>query len=175
MSLFEPIGEKSRKDLALELFAQYYPGDLIAYSDLSEAVGTSNRTAVQAAVRDASKSFLKSCGHALEAVRGEGYRIVEPDGHARLSDKRRERSSRELSKAYDIVAYADESEMTPDARRMTEGLRAVVSAQMDFNRRMDARLRSAEKATEAVVVKTDRTEAEVAELRARLERLESVA
>ena len=172
MSMFEPIGEVSRKELALKVLVELRPGDVVSYERLEEAVGTSDRPAVQAAVRDAAKVYLRSHGRAVEAVRGEGYRVVEPDGHARIAEKRRERSRRELVKAHDVVTFVDVSEMSVDGRRAAEGLQAVLAAQMAFNQRMDARLRSAERATEAVAVRTDQTEAEVAALKERLERLE---
>jgi hypothetical protein len=172
MARFEPLGEKSRKDLALDLLEAGSPGDVLTYDDLAGKVGTHSRPAIQAAVREAAPSFLRSRGHAIENIPGEGYRIVEPDGHIRISEKRRERSSRELEKAHDVVVYVDESEMSPDARKVTEGLRSVLSAQMDFNRRMDARLRSNERATAAVASRAERTEDEVRKLRERMERLE---
>lgn len=172
MSLFVPVGEKSRKDYALEVLREHSVGAVVTYEVLEERVGSPERAVLQAAVRDAAKDFLKLDQHAVEAVPNVGYRVVEPDDHVRLAEKQRKRSVRSLRKGSSLVSSVDFNGMTPEARKLAEGMALGFAHLLEANARMDARVRSVERATDAVVEKQDRTDAEVAELRARLARLE---
>lgn len=172
MSKFAPVGEKSRKDYALEVLREHNVGDVVTYEVLEGRVGSEDRPVIQAAVRDAAKDFLRFDQHAVEAVPNIGYRIVEPDGHVRLAEKQRKRSVRSLRRGSSLVSSVDFNGMTPDARKLAEGMALGFAHLLEANARMDARVRSVERATDAVAEKQDRTDVEVAELRARLARLE---
>ena len=172
MSLFQPVGEKSRKDYALEVLREHTAGDVVTYEVLAERVWSEDRRVLQAAVRDAGKDYLRYDEHALEAVPNVGYRVVRPDDHVRLAEKQRKRSVRSLRKGSALVVSVDYNGMSPEARKLAEGMALGFAHLLEANRRMDSRVRSVERATEAVVEKQDRTDSEVAELRARLARLE---
>ena len=173
MNLFKPVGEKSRKDFALEVLREHSVGDVVPYATFGDRLGDDARRVIQAAVRDAGKDFLKLDGHAIEAVPNVGYRVVEPDGHVRLAEKQRKRSVRSLRRGSSLVSSVDYNGMSAESRRLAEGMAMGFAHLLEQNARMDARVRSVEVVADAVAEKQDRTDSEVAELRARLSRLES--
>ena len=172
---FEKIGEKSRKDYALEVLRSHTVGQVVTYDALSEAVGSGDRAVIQAAARDAAKDFLKFDKHAIEAVPNEGYRIVTADEHVRLAEKQRKRSVRTIRKGQHLVSRVDFNTMTPEARKLAEVMELGFAHMLEAERRISARQDAQERVTEATVKRQDRTEEEVAELKARLARLEGRA
>ncbi|MGO1736877.1 MAG: hypothetical protein ACTHZ9_11230 [Leucobacter sp.] len=172
---FTPIGEKSRKDYALDVLREHSTGDVIEYETFSDRVGSDDRRIVQAAVRDAAKDFLQLNQHAVEAVPNLGYRIVEPGDHLRLAEKRRKSSLVNLRKGEELVSSVDYNELSDEGRRLAEGMAMGFSRLIEANRRMDARLAVVERAQDAVVIHQERTDEEVTELKERLARLESVS
>lgn len=170
---FEPIGEKSRKDYALEVLREHDTGDVVTYESLAERVGSEDRRVVQAAARDAGRDFLRFDQRAIEAVPNVGYRIVEPEGHLRLAEKQRVRSVRTLRRGELLVTSVDYNGLSDEGRRLAEGMARGFAHLIEANRRMDARVAVVERAQDAVAERQQRTADEVAELRERLARLES--
>lgn len=175
MKMFEAIGEKSRKDYALEVLREHSTGDVVPYEVLGERIGSAERRVVQAAVRDAGRDFLALDQRAVEAVPNVGYRIVKPDDHVRLAEKARRSSVRRLRRGEALVSSVDYNGMSPESRRLAEGMALGFAHLLEANRRMGARVRGVERAADAVAVKQERTESEVSELRERLARLEAQA
>lgn len=170
--MFEPLREKSRKDYALEVLREHRVGEVVTYKALSDRVGCDDRRVLQAAVRDAAKDYLRFDQHAVEAVPNEGYRVVAADEHVRLAEKQRRRSVKTLRRGEALVVSVDYNDLSPDARRLAEGMALGFARLIEANRRMDSRLASVERAQDAVVERQDHTDSEVAELKARLARLE---
>ena len=174
-TLFQPIGEKSRREMALDVLRQRAPGDVVTYDALAVALDLdpeTDRSKIQAAVREAARDFLSIDLHALEAVRGEGYRIVLADEHVRLGQGQQRRSFRALQRSHKVVTKVDHAALSPEGRLLVDAVARAISVQVDFNRGFMHRLKRQEAATEAVTAQADRTDAEVAELRERLARLE---
>lgn len=169
---FEPIGEKSRKDYALEVLRKHAVGEVVTYAEFAKHLGSEDRRVIQAAVRDAAKDFLRFDRHAVEAVVNKGYRIVDADDHVRLAEKQRKRSVKTLRKGEALVVSVDYNGMTPEARRLAEGMALGFGHLLEANRRMDARLASVERAQEAVSEQQEHTAEELDALKARLARLE---
>ncbi|WP_424462983.1 hypothetical protein [Pseudoclavibacter helvolus] len=172
---FEKVGEKSRRELALDVLRLHSPGDVVAYNELAEALGVDpddERVVVQAAVRNAAIEFLDVDLHAVEAVQNQGYRIVRADEHVRLAHKLQKRSTRALKRGRKTVQKVDMNGMDPNLRRVVEATGQAFALQIDFNRRMDVRQTNIEKAVVSVAKKQERSDAEIAELQERLARLE---
>ena len=173
--MFETVGEKSRKDYALEVLRRHDVGDVVTYDELGEHLGTGDRQILQAAVRSAAREFLTSDRHAVEAVTNQGYRVVAPGEHMRLAEKQRRSSVKKLRRGKALVSHVDYSTLPTDARRLAEGMAIGFAHLIEEHHKTNARVSTLERAHDAVAERQDRTEEEVSELRARLARLEGKA
>lgn len=173
---FAPIGETSRRKVVLDVLRSHEENDVVTYGELSEALGVddSDRRIIQKAVHAASKELLSVDKRALEAVPNEGYRIVTAEEHIRLAQKIQRKSTKQLVRGQQVVTKVDYNQMTPEARTLAELMARAFSAQIEFNSRLDVRQRRLADAVEAVSVRQDRSDSEVAALKSRLERLENV-
>lgn len=176
MSPFEPAGEIARWRIIYGLLTDRTVGDVLTYDDMAEALDldpADDRHTIQVAMRRAAKELESENKHAVEAVQNVGYRIVEPEEHLRLARGQQKRSSRALVRGHSKVVNVDLSGVDPEIRNAFQVVASAFAMQMEFNRRTDIRQKKLEDSLDAVRERSTRTDEEVAELRARLERLES--
>lgn len=175
MSPFEPAGETARWRILYDLLSGRTVGDVLNYEVMAEALDLDpieDRHTIQLAMRRASRELELENKHAVEAVQNVGYRIVEPEEHLRLARGQQRRSSRALARGHSKVVNVDLSNVDPEVRNAFQVVASAFAMQMEFNRRTDVRQKKLEDALDAVREKSTRTDEEVAELRARLDRLE---
>jgi hypothetical protein len=175
MTPFEPLGETARWRIIYELLTETPVGDVLTYDAIADALDLDagkDRHTVQVSTRRAATELEKVDKNAVEAVPGVGYRVVQPEEHLRLAKYQQRRSSRALARGSSKVINVDLSNVDPEIRQAFQVVAAAFAMQMDFNRRTDVRQKKLEQALDTVREKSTRTEDEVAELRARLERLE---
>ncbi|TXH18717.1 MAG: hypothetical protein E6R06_26115 [Mycobacterium sp.] len=176
MSPFEPAGDIARWRTLYGLLTERTIGDVLTYEDMADALSldpTEDRHTIQVAMRRASKELESENKHAVEAVTNVGYRIVEPEEHLRLARQQQRKSSRALVRGHSKVTNVDLSGVDPEVRNAFQVVASAFAMQMEFNRRTDIRQKKLEESLDAVQEKSTRTDEEVAELRARLERLEN--
>ena len=172
---FTPVGDRARWRIIYDALAVMRPGDVLTYEHAARLLDLhpdDDRHTIQSAIRDAARRNETDNKHALEAVPNIGYRVVLPAEHARLAKHYQRRSVVALKSGRSKVVNVDMNGLDPDTRRVYEVMAVAMSQQLDFNRRMDIRQRRLERVVAATVEKTERSSEEVAELRARLERLE---
>lgn len=180
MSPFEPIGRQARWRVLYELLTARTVGDVLTYEVMAEALDldatrVQNRHTIQVAMRRATRELENEQQRATEAVPNVGYRIVEPEEHLRLARQQQRKSSRALVRGHSKVVNVDLSSLDPDVRNAFQVVASAFAMQMDFNRRTDIRQKKLEESLDSIRDKSTRTDDEVAELRARLERLENRA
>ncbi len=171
--IFQPVGEKSRRSLVLDLLRGASVGDVVTYGDLYEALKTSDRALVQAAVGSAKNEFLRIDQRALEAVPNIGYRLVESSDQMRLAKGQQSKASRALVKSKDLVVNIDYNNLTPVERKLAEAMGYMLAQQSDFMRRYDIRHKNLENALEAITVKVDQSAESQEDIRERLARVEA--
>lgn len=175
MAPFEPVGNRSRRNIALDTLRLHAEDDLVTYDELAEALELDpvlDRDKIQSAVRAAARNLLQADKLALEPVVNQGYRIVTAEEHLRLARGFQRSSSRALVRGHAVISRVDYNQLSPDVRALAEVTMQAFSMQIDFNRRLDVRQAKLEKAMAAVANKTDDTADDVAALRERLARLE---
>ena len=173
---FAPAGERARWRIVYDVLATLGPGDVITYDQAAEMLGLDplqDRGLIQSAVRDAARRNEVDNKHAIEAVRNVGYRVVEAIEHARLAKNYQRKSEVAIRSGKSKVVNVDLSCLDHDTRRGFELMALAFSRQEDVNRKFDVRQQKLESALAAVTQKTDRSADEVAQLRARLEALET--
>lgn len=176
MTRFTPDGEFAQWRIIYDVLRESSVGDIVTYETLGEALGvdpSSDRQRIQLAARRAFKEFLSVDSRATENIPNEGYRIVEAGEHMRLARKQSTKATKALARGRDQVTHVDFNGMAPEVRQGFEMMAQGFSAVIDMNRRLSDRQDAQEEALKHVSVKSDRTEAELEELRTRLSALES--
>lgn len=175
MSPFEPVGERPRWSIVYDLLRTYDVDDLVTYEAMGKVLDLDpkdERHAIQMAVRRAAREFETHDRQSLEAIPNKGYRIVEAVEHMRLAKGHQVKSSKALARGQSTIVNVDLARLDPEARKAFQLVAQAFAYQMDINRRMDIRASNLEAAVAAITETHARTDDEVADLRARLERLE---
>lgn len=172
---FQPVGDRARWQMVSDLLEGTETDDVVTYDEaarLLELDPLKERPIIQQAIRTAADHHQKETGRSIEAVPNMGYRIVKTDENLRLAHGRQQRSKRQLKRAHQILVRTDRNGLTPEQRQQFEAAGNAIGQLVDFVRRLDIRQQRLDEVVSHVSVKTDRNEAEVIELRQRLERLE---
>lgn len=175
MSPFEPAGETARWRLIYALLKRTPVDSILEYDVMATTLdldALKDRHTIQVSMRRAAVELEKVEKHAVEAVPNVGYRVVTAEEHLRLARYQQGRSSKALVRGHSKVINVDLSHVNPEIRQAFEIVAAAFSMQMEFNRRTDVRQKKLEQSLEAMRERSTRTDEEVAELRARLDRLE---
>lgn len=175
MSPFEPAGAQARWRTLYELLGATAVGEVLDYETMAKALeldAEGDRHAIQVAMRRASKELETKNGHATEAVPNAGYRVVEPEDHLKIARTHQQKASKSLQRGHSKVVNVDLNGVDPEVRKAFQVVASAFAMQMEFNRRTDVRQKKLEDALKSVQEQSTRTDEEVAELRARLERLE---
>lgn len=175
MSPFEPIGDTARWKILYDLLGECSVGGVLTYEVMAEALDldpVKDRRTMQVAMQRAAKQFEEFDKHAITAVTNVGYRIVESVEHLGLARSQQRKSSKALVRGRSKVVNVDLSAVDPEIRKAFQVMASAFAMQMEFNRRTDVRQQKLEEALHAVRVESTKTSDEVAELRARLEKLE---
>jgi hypothetical protein len=175
MAPFQPAGEQARWKIVYALLQETPTGNVLTYERIGTALSLdvkSDRHAIQMAMRRAAKEHEEADYRAVEAVPNQGYRVVETPEHLRLARRQQKRAGRALARGQSKVVHVDLSGLEPETRRAFEVVARAFAMQMDFNKRFDVRQAKLEDAVTSMTERTDRTEQEIADLKARLARLE---
>lgn len=175
---FEPKGNVARWRTVYDALRPLAVDDTITYETLADLLSLdaeTDRPLMQSTIRRAARTFETADKHALIAVPNIGYRVVRADEHVVLAQGQQRRASRALVRGHSQVVNVDLRGLTPEVRALTEATARAFSLQMDFNRRFDVRQQRLESVVSEVSQRADRSEAEIAELKARLARLEGDA
>lgn len=173
--MFEPRGEQARWRTVYDLLKKTPTGGIVTYEHLGETLRLDpdgERNAIQKAVHRAAKEHEQEDKRALDAVPGQGYRIVQATEHLTLAKRQQRKSNRALVKGHSKVTNVDLTGLPTEAQAAFHTVARAFAAQIDFNRRMDVRQGHLEDAVESMATKQERSDAEIAELKRRLEKLE---
>jgi hypothetical protein len=177
---FEPIGEQARWRVIYEALKDVPVGETITYERLGTVLDLDpkdDRSVIQQAMHRAAYELETQDKHAVDSVRGIGYRVVEPVEHMGLAVRQQKRSRRALERGQSKVVNVDLTGMEPEIRKAFEVLATGFALQADFNRRIENRQARLDRALREIsdTQDTDRkhSDEEITELRERLARLEA--
>jgi len=176
MSPFDPIGDRARWRIVYDDILVHKPvNGIVTYEEMGEALALhpdDDRQAIQMAMRRAAQELEEIDKHAVDSVPNKGYRIVEAVEHMQLARRQQRKSRTALRSGRSKVVNVDMSGMDPEVRKAFETMAVAFSMMMDLNRRFTVRQDRLEKVVSSIVERHDRSEGEIAALKARLERLE---
>lgn len=180
---FIPVGEKSRRQIVVEMIAKLNPDDVVTHEELAEELGLrwpQDKELIRSTVHVARHALGHDHHKALAAVRGVGYRVIRPEEHVQVAAQLQRKSGRTLALAKTTVDTVDLGALTEDQRRLAMAAGAVLAYQQEQLRRLDIRQRGLEKVVGAVTeqvdevtAKTDAHQQRLADLERRLANLET--
>jgi hypothetical protein len=176
MSPFIPADGVARWQIVYDLLVQAATGTIVTYEDLGKALRLDpdgERHAIQMAVRRAAREHEVKDNRALDAVPNVGYRIVTAPEHLTLARRHQRKAGRSLERGRSKVEHVDLSGLDADTRHAFTVVAQAFALQADFNRRLDIRQKRLEQQVASATSAQEHTAEEIAELRARLEKLEA--
>lgn len=171
MTAFQPLGERSRRNVVIDTLGNIQPGVLMTYDELMSLLGVDKRTC-QSVVNQAKSGLEKQYKKAVVAVPNEGYRVVYAKEHLDLAKAHQKRAGRQLRKSHSKAVNVEFSQLTDGERAAITLAAAGLALQMEYMRRNDIRSSRLESAVEVVKSSQARSDGEIAELKSRLARLE---
>lgn len=175
MTRFQALGREARWRSLYDLLKPLGVGDTISYEQMAETLelpADVDRNKIRGPLHRAAQEFEQVDKHALEAVPNVGYRVVAAVEHLTLAQRQQKRAGKALKRGHSKVVNVDFNGVDPQVRKGFEVVARAFSLQMDFNRRFDVRQKRLEAVVRETGERTDRNEAEIAELKERLARLE---
>lgn len=172
---FVPIGTQARWRAVYALLTPLQVNDMLTYERIGQELNldpVADRHILQMSMRRAAREFEEQNKHSLDVVPNIGYRVVAPPENLVLAKRQQRRAGRSLARGHSKAVNVDLSNVEPEIRSAFQVVAQAFSLQMEMNRRLDARQNKLEKAITEIVGDSERSASEVAELRARLERLE---
>lgn len=174
MSPFQPVtGEQSRRSIALELLAARSADEVVTYEELAEALGVDDRPIAQAAVNTAKLALERDHNKAVAAVKDVGYRVVHASEQLGLAKRHQVSSRRQLVRARSKVKNIDMAKLTEGEKAAVTLAATALGLQIEYARRADIRAGNLEDAVAKLTEGQGKSADAVAELMARLEKLES--
>lgn len=173
---FTPVGDIALWRLLYTELENTPVGGIVTYERLAQVLNLhprNDRDKINKAMIRAKREMLTERNHAVEAVKNEGYRIVQPIEHLRLAQAHQQRATKQLQASARTVRHVDFNGMDPATRHAFEVTGQAIGAVLDMNRRLDTRQKRLEESLKAVTRRQDRAESETSELRERLARLEA--
>lgn len=178
MSPFTPAGAVARWKIVYDLLARTEANGILTYEVMGEALSLdpgvpAERHAIQMAVRRAAKEHLEMDLRSVASVPNEGYQVVPTEQKLGLAARQQSRAVRAVKRGRAHVVNADLDSVDDATRALFEAMAWKFEQQDEAMRRLDVRQRRLERQNAAVATHAEQTTAEVADLAARLARLEA--
>lgn len=118
---FEPVYRdgKSGAELVCELAATRGYGDVLTIGEIADHLGIdpAEEPRLRSAVHRAKPRLEREHLKALEAVRGKGYRIINPHEHTMLAGTHRRKSDRQIKRAIHVIEHTDIARLSESDRK----------------------------------------------------------
>lgn len=126
---FQPLGEKSEWRLIFDsVLTDLQPGALVTYAHLDAALGRpfrDNRHPLYRAMRE----FGEARHRWLEAIPGQGYRVIEASEHVLVARRHKRKGQRQIGTALKVIGATAVGELTQDQRSTFDQLAMILHLQ----------------------------------------------
>jgi hypothetical protein len=176
MAAFVPQGDRARWKILYDLLRKAATGDVVTYQAMADALGLdadADRHAIQMAARRAAQELLKADLRSTDVVPNEGYQVVETVRKLDIARRHQGRAARSVARGRAQVDNADLSTVDDATRAIFEAMAWKFEQQDEALRRLDVRARRHERQLKAATSAQAQTEAQMADLAARLAKLEA--
>lgn len=170
---FQPLRAdgRSRAEVIFDLAVVAAPGAVLTYKDLAKALELDppvDLGIVRRAAYDANRRLRRESHRSLEAVRGEGYRVLHAREHASQARRHQQKARRQVTRSLEVVKATDVRELTEAERRVHDSLEVLTAALVGAMRYVDGRFRRQESAIEQLQEDAERTSERLAIIEAGL-------
>lgn len=115
----EIIKNKTKAEIFVEVVMTMSYGDVISHSEISKVIGEPyGIPKYNSIIQKAKKILLNDYGRMLESIRGNGYRVVQPDNYTDHSLRHFKRSFNEAKKGTEILNHAPTKDMSEEGREI---------------------------------------------------------
>ena len=109
---------KKKSELLAEYIQTLHYGDIITHEQIAGSIDVQYKSNQYATLISQTRKILQQHGIFLEIIKGNGYRVVEPDNVVNESLKHYKRGFTAMQKGYDTLNYAPTKDMTPEGREI---------------------------------------------------------
>lgn len=137
--VFAPVGDRARWRILYDILKALNVGDVFTYERMAGVLDLhpqTDRHTLQMSIQRAGKELEVEDKRAIEAVRGVGYRVVEPEHHLVLARQHSRRAGRSLQRGLSKVVNVDLNGVDPNIRGAFDLLARGFHQQAHFNRAM---------------------------------------
>ena len=112
----EMIENKRPSEVLCEKILQLNYGELITHDEISSIIKEEYGSPRYSTVIQQTKTHLLKKQRAIESIRGQGYRVVEPDAFVDLSLDHYKKGFKEMQKGSDTLRFAPAKDMSIEGR-----------------------------------------------------------
>ena len=114
----EMIKNKRPSEVLCEKILQLNYGELITHEEISSIIKEEYGSPRYSTVIQQTKAQLLKKQRAIESIRGQGYRVVEPDAFVDLSLNYYKKGFNEMQKGSDTLRFAPAKDMSIEGRNI---------------------------------------------------------
>lgn len=158
---FRPIGERARWRMIYDLFKGAKIDTTITYEQMAKLLDLDagqDRHALQMAARRAGLELERIDRRAVDAVRGVGYRVVQPTEILGLGTRRNRKAGKQIERGAITTAAVDLNEVDQPTRQALETLARGFAVQAEVNRRVLAKQRRQDDLINMLMERVERVE-----------------
>lgn len=175
---FQPAGERARWRIIYEdVLLDASVGTVVTYDALGKALNldpAADRHTIQLAVRKAAATLERQEGRVLDAIAGTGYEVVPLPKHLELANRHQLKARRSMARGRRKVdnPAIDLSTLDPTTRELFELAALKFQQQDEAIRRIESSQRRQARRISAAETALSLNDQQLAELQARVEKLE---
>ena len=114
----ELIENKKKSEVLAERLLKLSYGEVVAHDEIEQIINEKHGSSLYNSIIQNAKKILLNNSRAIESVRGQGYRIVEPDAFVNLSLGHYKRGFHEFQKGTETLASAPIQDMSDEGRQV---------------------------------------------------------
>ena len=114
----ELIENKKKSEILAEKILAMNYGDVVTHKEIASIIEETVGSHKYTSTIQKTKKILLNNHRAIESVRGQGYRLVEPDNFVDLSLSHYKRGFNEMQKGANTLKSAPVNDMTDEGRRV---------------------------------------------------------
>lgn len=140
---FPPKGEVAQWRIVYHMFRDLKVSEVVGYETLAEALGVdpeTQRNRIQAAARKAGQHLLVQDNRTVEAILGQGYRVVEASRQIAMAGQQVERAVTSLDKGREMAVHVDTTSMNDVQVRQAQNLAVMLSKTAEWARQITQRV-----------------------------------
>ena len=110
------INNKKKSEILCEHILELNYGEVLLHQDIEQIIGEDRTSNTYKTIISQTKNLLLKNRRAIESIKGQGYRVVEPDRFVELSLNHYHRGFKEFKKGTNTLNSAPVKDMSNEGR-----------------------------------------------------------